>query len=203
MGFALSILVGPIFFALVQAGIEQGARAGIAVGAGIWISDLLFILCVYFGVSYVGQLVDWSGFSITLGVAGSIVLVLFGLATLLTRPPKFGKEQGIILKKSSYSKLCVKGFLVNTVNPFTFVFWISVMTTAVLQRDLSGQEASLFFGAILGMIMFTDTLKVLMAKKIRKRMKLQHFRIMRRISGGALILFGLVLFVRVLIEVGG
>ena len=51
VGLILCFLIGPIFFALVQTGVEEGLRAGTAVGLGIWISDLIFILGVYRGIS--------------------------------------------------------------------------------------------------------------------------------------------------------
>jgi threonine/homoserine/homoserine lactone efflux protein len=191
------MLVGPIFFALIQAGLERGARAGVMVGLGVWVSDLLFILAVYYGVSYVSRIIEWPGFEFTLGAIGSVVLIAFGAYTLLTKPPHFKSAKGLISSKASYATLWLKGFLVNTINPFTVFFWVSVMTTAVLQRDLGANDAFVFFSAILGTIVLTDTLKVLLAKRIRSRIKRKHFIWMRRISGIALIVFGIVLLIRV------
>ncbi len=42
LGFTLSLMIGPLFFAIVQAGLAGGFRAGAMMAAGIWISDLLF-----------------------------------------------------------------------------------------------------------------------------------------------------------------
>ena len=42
-GLTLTILLGPIFVALTQTGIEKGITAGILVGSGIWISDIVII----------------------------------------------------------------------------------------------------------------------------------------------------------------
>ena len=70
LGLLLSILVGPILFALIQAGIERGFRAGAMIGLGIWISDLLFILFAYFGISYLLDILEWDWFELTLGIAG-------------------------------------------------------------------------------------------------------------------------------------
>ena len=95
--------------------------------------------------------------------------------------------------------LWIKGFLINTINPFTVFFWASVMTTVVLEREYDGRQASLFFGGILAMIVFTDSLKVFLAKKIRHKLTSRHLWWVRRISGIALIVFAGVLAVRVLI----
>lgn len=200
LGLILAILVGPIFFALIQAGVEQGIRAGAMVGLGIWVSDILFIFGAYFGVSYVTSMVESPQFALYLGIAGSITLTFFGLGALLTAPkagggPQWAKAK---LRSSGYFSLWMKGFLINTINPFTFFFWIGVATTMVIDGGLDSREASLFFGAIFGTIVFTDFSKVVLAKRIRRMLQPVHLLWLRRISGGALIVFAVVLLVRVL-----
>ncbi|MCB0584314.1 MAG: LysE family transporter [Phaeodactylibacter sp.] len=200
LGLILAILVGPIFFALIQAGVEQGIRAGAMVGLGIWVSDVLFIFGAYFGVSYVTRLVESPEFALYLGIAGSITLTLFGLGALLTAPKAGGKPQWTknTFRASSYFSLWMKGFLINTINPFTFFFWIGVTTTMVIDGGLDSREAILFFGSIFGTIVFTDFSKVVLSKRIRRVLKPIHLLWLRRISGGALIVFALVLLARVL-----
>ncbi len=200
LGLILSILVGPIFFSLIQAGVEEGFRAGAMVGLGIWVSDFLFIGAAYFGVTYVTRLIEGPNFALYLGVGGSITLTLFGLGALLTSPrggssPQWAKKA---IRSSSYLALWLKGFLINTVNPFTFFFWIGVTTTIVIDGGLNSREAILFFGGILGTIVLTDMLKVVLAKRIRRVLRPVHLLWLRRISGSALIVFAVFLLVRVL-----
>jgi threonine/homoserine/homoserine lactone efflux protein len=189
-------MVGPILFALIQAGIERGFRAGAMIGFGIWISDLIFILFAYFGISYLLNILEWKGFELTLGIAGGFVLILTGIITILSKPPEIGRPSGV---SGSYFALWLKGFLINTVNPFTVFFWATVMTTIVAKDNLDGQNAMFFFGGILGTIILTDSLKVLLAKAIRRWLKPKHILWTRRISGIALVVFGIVLMVRVVI----
>ncbi|MCB0551459.1 MAG: LysE family transporter [Phaeodactylibacter sp.] len=200
LGLILAILIGPIFFALIQAGVEQGIRAGAMVGLGIWISDVIFILGAYFGVSYLTSLVESPKFTLYLGIAGSITLTFFGLGALLTAPKAGANPQWArtAFRSSSYFSLWMKGFLINTINPFTFFFWIGVATTMAADGGLGNQEATLFYGGILGTIIFTDFSKVVLSKQIRRIMKPIHLLWLRRISGGALIAFAIVLLVRVL-----
>ncbi len=197
VGLILCILLGPIFFALIQAGAEYGFRAGAMVGLGIWISDLLFIAGVYFGVSYIEQLVAWEHFAITLGIAGSIILAAFGLGTLLSKPalPSPGE---VLPKVKNWLAFWVKGFLINTINPFTVFFWIGIMTSVVMEGNLGEQQAFWYFSGILGTIIITDSLKVAFAKYLRSHLQFHHLLWLRRISGAALIIFGIGLLVRVL-----
>ncbi len=50
LGISLSFMVGPLLFAILQAGIERGFRAGLAVAGGIWVSDVLYVLVVQYGM---------------------------------------------------------------------------------------------------------------------------------------------------------
>lgn len=193
-------MTGPILFALIQAGVERGFRAGTAVGAGIWISDLLFILTVIWSSSILESIVANAVILRWLGIIGSILLIIIGLGTLLSKPPKMKYVAEIGTKRSPYYLLWLKGFAINTFNPFTFFFWISVMTGFVLAEDLTSTETNLFFSGILGTIILTDLLKVILAKRIRRFLKWKHLVWLRRIAGIALLIFGLVLLGRVIWE---
>lgn len=199
VGLILCFMIGPIFFALVQTGVEQGVRAGTAVGLGIWISDLLFMLGVFWGISYISRLANWDNFSFALGLGGSVVLVLFGAGALLKGPTFEYYHFPGTRRVSSYFSLFSKGFLINTVNPFTVFFWMGLMSTVILKNQLHGSGATLYFGGILGTVVITDFVKILSAKKIRQVLRPVHLLWLRRISGTALILFGLVLLVRALV----
>jgi len=201
-GLTLAILLGPIFFALVQAGLERGFRAGFAMGLGIWVSDLIFITAVYMGVSRMVGITEVDGFKLWVGIAGGVVLLLIGLLTLLGKPPDMSSSP-ISKKKlgASYLVLAVKGFLINTVNPFTFFFWISVMTAVVLKKEYSFDEAISFFVGVMLVVMSTDMIKVYLAKQISNKLKAHHVLWMRRISGGVLIAFGIALMIRVLWDI--
>jgi len=198
-GLLLTIMAGPIFFALVQAGIERGFRAGFVMGLGIWFSDIIIVLGVYQGVSYFMKAIEMAGFKLWMGIAGGVILILIGLFTLLSPPPDMDVPKDIKTSTASYFTLFGKGFLINTINPFTFFFWVSVMTSVVIKEEMGTSSALFFFGGIIGTIMVTDSLKVVLAKFIRKVLKPVHLLWTRKIAGSALIIFGVALMIRVLI----
>jgi len=197
-GLVLCFLIGPIFFALVQTGVEEGARAGAMVGLGIWVSDFIFIQLAYWGVTYIRSVVQGDSFPVIFGAAGSVILIAFGLFALLRNPPFQYFTRPETKRTTPYIGLWFKGFLINTVNPFTVFFWMGLMSTIALEDQLTAADATYFFGGILGTIIITDTTKVLLAKRIRQALRPIHLLWFRRISGAALILFGLVLLGRVI-----
>ncbi len=195
LGLALSILVGPLLFALIQVSIEQGIKAGIWVALGIWLSDILFLVGIGLGVSQISQLIESPLFTPIVGVLGGFVLIIVGVGMFISRPANIDTSHFDLI--SSKWKLGLNGFLINTINPFTVIFWTSVITSFLVEESLYSVNSVLFFGGILGVIILTDSLKLVLAEQISKKLKPIHIAIMRRISGMALFLFGITMIARV------
>lgn len=194
LGITLAILLGPIFVTLTQIALEKGARAGIVASTGVWISDIIIISLCYIFIQRVTYLVEDATFTYWMGLMGGFILIIFGIGAILNKV-------NIVFDNTShtandYFSFWTKGFLVNTVNPFTFVFWIGVISTYVIKEKISGPKAFVFFTSIILVIIFTDTLKVFLAKAIRTKLKQRHFTIFSRIAGTGLIIFGIALLLR-------
>ena len=192
-GLSLSILMGPIFIALTQSSIERGQKAGFSVGAGIWISDFLFITLTYTFINSIRSIVEGGTFKLIMGLLGGIVLISFGLYSIIRKVQPIEKNERFTAR--NYLEYFVKGFLVNTINPFTFVFWITVISTYVLARGINLIQSIQFLGSILFVIVLTDSLKVILAQVLRKKLKLRHLLWINRIAGIALGVFGILLIV--------
>ncbi len=194
LGLTLTILLGPIFVALTQTGIQHGVRAGISVGSGIWTSDLLVITLSWFFIRQIDHIANDPLFQRWMGIFGGLIMIVFGVVSILNKHNKDEKTPAFSAK--SYIGYFSKGFAVNFFNPFTFVFWIGVMSTYVLGKGVTGWQTFLVFASIMVTIITTDSLKVVLAKIIRKKMKHHHIVLFGRIAGVVLIIFGIVLLVR-------
>ena len=190
----LAIMPGPIFVTLTQIALEKGARAGIVACTGEWISDVLIIGGCYFFIQRINHLVEDATFTFWMGLLGGFILMAFGAGALF-------KKVDLVFDRSvhsanDYFSFWSKGFLVNTVNPFTFVFWIGIISTYVIKAKISGLKAFLFFSSILLVIVVADTIKIFLAKAIRTKLKQKHFTFFSRLAGAGLIIFGIALLVR-------
>ena len=192
-GVFLSVLVGPLLVALIQAGVERGVRGGLTVGLGIWFSDLIYILSVYFFFSQWRGLVEWPMFTLTVGFVGAFILITTGVVSLWTPPPRF---QSAEITARTYASLWGKGFILNTVNPFTVFFWLYMMTSVVLPNAYSLKQSIVFFSGLLGTIIMTDMMKILLSKSLRAHLDEQRMFWVHRISGSALVFFGVILLSR-------
>lgn len=198
VGLALAILVGPILFSLIQRSIEQGVKAGLWVALGIWISDVLFIGGIMVGVAHITKVVESPLFEPILGILGGLVLIGIGAGMFISKPATNIEEAttGIEVLSSEW-RLWLEGFLINTINPFSIIFWTSIITARSVETDLFSMSSYFFFGSVLGTIIITDTLKIFLAEKIRIYLQPKHILSMRKISGVALFIFGIAMMIRV------
>ncbi|MCB0654303.1 MAG: LysE family transporter [Saprospiraceae bacterium] len=196
LGLGLSVLVGPLIFLYIQVGIQFGFRSAFFLGLGAWMSDLMFILIIYFGISFVLQVTGSHGFVLWMGIIGGVILIFIGAGLLLHRPKEQVKEDQSLTPNSSLLGFWLKGFLINTFNPFAVFFWISIMT-GFSANKYSGPDISILFASILGTIIATDILKILLARPLKRIMSGDALLFLQKIVGTALVLLGLILVYRV------
>jgi threonine/homoserine/homoserine lactone efflux protein len=201
LGISLSFMIGPLLFSIIEAGIAHGFRAGFAVALGIWLSDIIYVVLVLSGVEVLAQLTAMPGFKVWSGIAGGCLLVIFGLGSFL----KSGKNLALETSEAPTSKYgyrwsayFLRGFLLNTINPFTVFFWVSIAGAVIIPNGWNIYETLLFFGGMLGTLVLTDTLKAYGARHIRRFLTPEHTFWVQRSIGIVLLIFGLVLVVRVL-----
>jgi threonine/homoserine/homoserine lactone efflux protein len=198
-GLFLAAMIGPIFFVITTETIQNGRRAGFSITLGVWISDLVIILLSYFFIRQLSEYINHPNAKIILGIVGGIIFIGIGLISLLKKikldEEAYTQKWGL----KSMSDFLIKGILVNTINPFTFFFWLTVMSTKVFALGLSPKETFLFVGAIFLTVAVTDSIKVILAHEIRQFMKPLHILWFSRIAGVGLMAFGIYFLVYVLI----
>ncbi|BDS15043.1 LysE family translocator [Aureispira anguillae] len=204
-GVILSVFVGPIFFTMLQLGVEHGFRAAFALALGQWVSDLLYIFLAFWGAIWVEEIiadeVKQATFVWYSGTIGGCLLILFGAGLLLTKSVSTAVSDKIEIaehkvSKAAYFAYFFQGFLINTINPTPLLFWMGLMAFAINSNYIGGATAALYI-AVMSVVIIADCLKIYLAKTIRDKLKAQHFLYVRRLAGLVLGGFGLVLLLKV------
>lgn len=170
-GFILSIMIGPVFFVILETSIRRGVKAALALDLGVLISDLVYILIAYVFYSEVSGLINGENKGI-LKLIGGILFVIYGAFTYFKKPKeeKVDEVGNVVQNSSDYLMLALKGFVLNFANPLVIFYWFSVITMGAKNSEHAGtnENSILFF---LGVILITffsfDLLKILGAKKLR------------------------------------
>ena len=87
-GFILSIMIGPVFFVLLETSIRKGAKAAIAFDLGVLLNDLVYIAIAFLFYNQVDKLSSGDDNSVVRIIGGSLFLV-YGLYSLLKKLKSF------------------------------------------------------------------------------------------------------------------
>lgn len=189
-GLLLCVLIGPVFFALLQNSIEKGFWSGFFMAVGIAISDASYIVITYLGIS---QLVENPSFNMWLGGIGGTIMLVFGIIYIAKPIPQKGLKQ-LHAEETKWFQQILKGFALNGINPFVLIFWIGIISKVTVNFQYTTNEAVTFFAVLIATVFSVDILKAYFATKLSQIVTPQFMKIMNRVVGIALILFGLRLF---------
>jgi threonine/homoserine/homoserine lactone efflux protein len=190
LGLLLSISVGPVVFSIIKQSLNNGHVGGMAFIIGVAASDITMVL-----ISNVFTEL-FSAISIhkkEIGIAGSIFLVSIGIYFLFFKKVKVNEEgQQVFLSftKRDYAKIALSGYLMNTLNPAVFLFWLTASTTII---NHTIEQKLVIFISCLVLVFSTDIAKVMLAGKIRTKLTPHNIHIINRVNGLILIGFGVAL----------
>lgn len=195
MGILLALSVGPVIFTIIKHSINNGREGGFSFVIGVWISDFLLIVLSNAFSELVTRLLD---FKMQIGIIGSVFLAGLGIYYLLFKKVHVHPEDVAMpgLKNSDHLRIATQGFLINSLNPAVMVFWLTAATAIAVTHTI--RDRIIIFGTALLFNMAMDAVKVTLAGKLRKKLTLKNIRVINKISGIILLIFGTVLLVGVL-----
>jgi threonine/homoserine/homoserine lactone efflux protein len=199
LGLILSVTLGPAFFTIIQTSIDRGFKSALLVSTGVILSDIILIFISFYGLT---TILDVGHNQIYIAIIGGIILILFGLHT-------FNKKPEMLIRRSSNFKSPTgrpgiltyvgKGFFLNFLNPFLWIFWLSALSGLIQQTnpDQLQQYLITFFSGTVITVFALDVLKSFIGAKIKKYLKLRTQYRINRIVGLCLMVFGVMLLARI------
>jgi threonine/homoserine/homoserine lactone efflux protein len=169
-GIIVSISVGPIFFMLLDISINRGLRNAMMYIAGVFVSDILMVYILQAGLFVTIQ--NTPLFKDNFYLIGGGLLFVLGVTRLLyliLTPAKQTKNENLSTDHAStYSRSMFQGFLVNTMTPTVFLFWVG-MATLHSKRSYAAIPHSLliFFISIIATVIVLDIAKAKLAVRLK------------------------------------
>jgi threonine/homoserine/homoserine lactone efflux protein len=203
-GLWLSLMAGPIFFMILQSGIQDGPKPAIVLAAGQWISDLVYLFIAFYSADYMYGILEGNSplqkWIPIIGLIGCTLLITMGLEFWIRTPKLEFREietkQENHRRSRLYLKNVLQGFLINTFSPSPIAFWMGLVAWGVAEH-YSDIAITIMLSTVLIMVVVTDLVKIYMAKKIRNYLKKEHLIRIRRLAGSVLILFGTIILYKV------
>jgi threonine/homoserine/homoserine lactone efflux protein len=199
MGLLLVISVGPVIFTVIKQSINNGRGGGFSFVVGVWISDFLLVILSNLFSELVTTIMD---FKMQIGIAGSTFLIGMGIFYIFFKKVHLHPEDISLppLRSSDHAKIVLQGFLLNTLNPAVIAFWLTTATAIAVSHSI--RDRIIIFTTALVVNMTADVIKVTLAGKLRRKLTVKNIRLINKISGlillifGTVLLFGVVIFLR-------
>ncbi len=212
IGFLLSIMIGPVFFVLLETSITKGFKAAMIFDAGVLLSDLFYIVISLFFAYQLKGLGDVKN-NLILSVLGGALFIAYGVYNLFFKQVKMGAEaldQDLLdseykaiksTKNKDNSMLVLKGFMLNLLNPGVIIYWLAIIAKGfdlVAPYD-SDAHIVIFIAIILITFFGIDCLKAYVANKIKPLVTVKLLRGLNIVIGIIFLGTGIFLILRQLL----
>lgn len=191
LGCILALSVGPVIFTVIKQSLNNGHTGGFSFVTGVWLSDIVLVFVSNAFSAFVAGLMVYKS---VIGYLGSTFLVAVGIYYLFFKKVTLRTDadgNALKFRKRDMAKIFSSGFILNTLNPSIFLFWLG---TASAFSKFTFNERLLTFSVCLAVNIAADILKVMLAGKLRNKLTLHNISLINRISGIILVGFGLALF---------
>ena len=191
IGILVSAPMGPVGILCVQRTLNKGRWYGFVTGVGATVSDLIYALITGLGMSFVMNLVYNSQNRFILQIAGSIMLLFFGIYSWRSNPVKnihrSSKTKGTLFHNG------LTAFFVTLSNPLIILLFMAVF--AQLAFIMPGKPLEMCIGylsIIAGALLWWFGLTWLI-DKIRNKFEDTGIIIINKVIGSIVILISLII----------
>jgi threonine/homoserine/homoserine lactone efflux protein len=186
----LALSVGPVIFTIIKQSLNNGREGGFSFVAGVWVSDIVLIILSNAFSEWVKALLRYKQ---AIGYIGSLFLIGLGLFYLFLKKVNLAQQSANgenRFTKKDVAKIFSSGFLINSLNP-SVLFWLINATAFAVTHSF--RDRVIIFTVCMVLNMVADTLKVLLAGKLRKKLTLHNLSMVNKVSGVILVGFGVAL----------
>lgn len=192
IGLLFGVPAGAVGAMTVQRTWNYGIKAGLLTGLGSSVADCIYACVGAFGLTVISEFL--LKYQTVINLAGGGLVMYMGLHLLLSK-----KKPDEIPSVSGRIKTFLSSFLVGITNPaavLTFLFAFSYFGISGDTNLIQG--ICLVIGVFLGTYLWWTALSVIVGI-LKGRQKKDHLQVMNRIFGVILCLFGMVVFIRIII----
>ena len=180
IGFLLSIMIGPVFFVLLEISITKGFKSALIFDLGVLLSDLFYIVISLFFAYQLKGLGDVKN-NLALSILGGSLFIAFGVYNLFFKKVRLApidldrelidlpEQQVKPKRKKDNTMLVLKGFTLNLLNPGVVIYWLAIIAKGfdLVAKYESDIHISIYLAIILITFFGIDCLKAYVANKLK------------------------------------
>ena len=180
-GFLMSVLLGAIFFLLINQSLKNGYKSSFPIAFGVITVDAIFVILAILFTSQITEFLEQ--YSNYINVIGGFVLIGFGLFQFFQKPKE---NKGHIEKGSLYAT----ALSINLTNPANAAWWLSLYSIAPMSSYTLDNKIIFGIGALAG-IFFTEIGIAYSAQFLKRWLSEGAIQKLNKVVGIVFILLGL------------
>lgn len=191
IGFVLSlVLIGPVFFMLLETSVSRGWKAAITLDLGVITADILCISVAYSGSKDLALAIQNNT---SVYIFGGFFILIYGLVMYISKPNV--RMRNVSIVNRNYFKTFMNGFLLNILNIGVIVFWFFIVSTIVIQYPRQ-EDTLLFMGIVLATFFGIDLGKIFLAQKVKESFTVRRIFYFKKTVGFILMIFGVIVIMK-------
>lgn len=162
-GTIMSLMLGTVFFAILNSSIRLGYKKGISISIGVIISDLIYISVCLFGSQYIPVFKQYENW---VKIIGGLLVIVMGVFQIINKsePSKIETYS----KAGSITFFVSQGFVLNFFNPVNLLSWFAIHTYLVTVLNYTFIQLVIYFIGSLCAIFFMEFLLAYYSQKLNK-----------------------------------
>ena len=193
IGLSIAAAVGPMSILCIQRTLQRGQRYGLISGLGIATADAVYGCIAAFGLTFISDFFVSQQFWIRL--LGGLFLVYLGVRTVLSKPA----ERAATANASGYMSAYISTLLLTLANPTTILSFVAIFAGIGVGGASKSYASAIFvvLGVFVGSVLWWCFLTSVVSF-LRARFTDVWLLWINRVSGGIIMLFGVVALVSLL-----
>ena len=183
LGFTIAATVGPISLLTIRRTVAHGRVYGLSSGLGVALADSTYAAIAAFGLTAITSVLV--GGRMPLGLLGGAFLVLLAIRTMRSRPT----EVAVVAERPGLVAAFGSIFGLTMTNPMTILSFAGLFAGLGLTGTGGADAALLVLGVFLGSASWWVILTAIVAR-LRSRVTIGGLTWVNRISGAAILAFG-------------
>jgi threonine/homoserine/homoserine lactone efflux protein len=193
-GLLLQLAVGPVFFFILNIVFQRTIIDGLLASAGVTIADYIYILLAVMGV---GKLLQNKKAKNIFGIAGAVILFLFGLFMIISIEKSEGAKLPALLPANYFASFS-SAFFLTISSPMTIVFWTGLFSAKSIEMGYTEKQLRIFgIAAGLATITFLGIF-VIGLSFIKAYIPTVIVKILNLLVGFLLIIYGAIRFTKII-----
>lgn len=214
IGLLLSLMIGPVFFLLLEISITKGFKSAIVFDLGVLLSDIFYVFLSMFFAYQLKSLGSLKN-NFILSMVGGGLFLAYGIYNLwfkkisITSPQDL--DQGLSevdpqvqladrnkVKRRNNALLFLKGFTLNLLNPGVVIYWLAIVAKGfdLVENHPGFWHIYVFIGIVLGVFFGFDCLKAYLANKLKPLVTVNLLKALNLLIGAVFMGTGIFLILR-------